>query len=178
MIGLPFKILLSPYLLPLTLFAGGFLWFWTASTPACPTLATDAKIFVLTGDARRIPFALDKLSEHPGRQLYIIGVGGPTLDVRYQHKTEIENESRSTYENAVAIRHIVRRDNLRSIVIITTEDHMNRSLFFIRGQLPQTELIPCPVPLSNMVASRQLERWIEEYIKFIGALVGLTSRKN
>ena len=177
MLTLPFKILFSPYLLPMTLLVGGFLWFRTSVPNACPPLSFNADMFVLTGDPRRIPFALERLGGFPSRRLYIVGVGAPTLDVAHKDQIYFESQSRSTYENAIAIRHIVRRDHLNTIVLITTEDHMRRSLYKVRQQLPDTEIIPCPVPLSNMASSRQLERWVEEYIKFIGALLGLTSRR-
>jgi uncharacterized SAM-binding protein YcdF (DUF218 family) len=171
----PVKILFNPYLLPVLLFAGGFAAF-KLSAPECGIIPDDAHIFVLTGDARRIPFALPMLDGHPRRRLYVIGAGTPTLDTKFAGQMEIENKSKSTFENAVAIRHIVRRELLSDITVITTGDHMNRAVLLIKRQAPMIRVNACPVPLSKMPAAKRLERWLEEYIKFIGTFLGINQK--
>jgi hypothetical protein len=174
MLFIPLKILLSPMVLPVLIFAGGFAVFKTA--PACGPIGDDARMFVLTGDPRRIPFALDKLDGHPDRRLYVIGAGTPVIESRQRPKVKIESASRSTHENAIAIRRISQEEKLASIILITSVDHMTRAAFLVRRQIPGTEVILCPVPLSNMPAPKRLERWITEYIKFIGTIFGIHAR--
>jgi uncharacterized SAM-binding protein YcdF (DUF218 family) len=169
------RVLLIPYVLPLLLFAGGGVVFKLAA-PGCGQIAGDARMFVLTGDPRRIPFAVRMLRDHPHRRLYVIGAGTPAMDSAFAAQIEIESRSKSTYENAIAVKSIARRDSLGSIAVITTADHMNRALFLIRRQLPYVEISVCSVPLDKMPASRRLERWTTEYIKFLGTLLGLEKR--
>jgi uncharacterized SAM-binding protein YcdF (DUF218 family) len=171
----PFKILFSPYLLPLFIVVGGF-GFFKISTPRCPDIPGHASIFVLTGDSRRIPFALHKLDGHPYRRLYVIGAGLRSLDTKFHSQVTIENSSKTTYENALAIKKIARERLLSEIVVVTTVDHTNRALFLIKQQIPYVKVQACPVPLSNMPAQKRLQRWVEEYIKFIGTVFGIAQK--
>ena len=172
--------LLTPSLLIILLFVLGGVWFKATAPVRCPTPATDAKIFVLTGDARRIPFAAKFLNGYPDRHLFIVGVGTHNFssmisdDLRRQ--ITIESESKTTLENAIAIRNIALARNLRHIVLVTTADHMNRSNLLIRRQLPYVKIIACPVPLHGMPATQRLERWTWEYIKYLGTLIGIENR--
>ena len=171
----PFKILFSPYLLPLFIVVGGFAIF-KISTPVCPDIADHASMFVLTGDSRRIPFALEKLDGHPYRRLYVIGAGARSFNTKFHSQVTIENSSKTTYENALAIKKIAREKVLSKIVIITTVDHTNRAVFLMRQQMPYMKVDACPVPLTHMPAQKRLQRWIEEYIKFIGTVFGIAQK--
>jgi len=175
MLFTPLRLLTNPALWPVLLFAAGGLAFRLAA-PGCDRIPDKAYMFVLTGDARRIPFAIDKLAAHPNRRLYVIGAGTPTIDSPYGSQIEIENESKTTYENAIAIKRIAQRKLLTEITVITTEDHINRAAFLIKRQLPYVKINACAVPLTNMAGGRELERWFSEYIKFIGTVIGLESR--
>lgn len=170
-----FKILFNPLLLPAAALVAGFVFFKMAVQP-CGDIAGNANIFVLTGDIRRIPFALKKLEHHPKRKLYIIGAGAPRFDTEFDSQIDVESTSKTTYENAVAIRHIVHKNMMGSIVVITTVDHMNRAMFLIKQQLPYIVVEGCPVPLSHMPAEKRLERWITEYVKFIGTFLGVSQK--
>jgi hypothetical protein len=171
----PIRALFNPYILPALLFVGGFIAFKMV-TPECGLIPDDAQMFVLTGDARRIPFAIQKLENHPHRKLHVIGAGAPKLETEFSARIEIENQSKSTYENAVAINHIARKKLLREIVVITTVDHINRAVFLIKKKAPYVKVIACGVPLTKMPATKQLNRWLEEYIKFLGTLIGITRK--
>ena len=172
---------LTPSLLIILLFILGGVWFKSAAPVRCPTLAADAKIFVLTGDARRIPFATRFLDGYPDRHLFIVGAGtydlSPMISENLRRQITTESESKTTYENAFAIREIANSQNFRRLVLITTADHMNRSNLLIRRQLPDVKIITCPVPLYGMPASKRLERWGWEYIKYLGTLVGIEQKK-
>ncbi|MCL1902174.1 MAG: YdcF family protein [Alphaproteobacteria bacterium] len=173
--------LLKPSLLIILILGLGGIWFKSAAPTRCPTLSSDAKIFVLTGDVRRIPFAIKKLNGFPDRRLYIIGVGTHNFDPFIPDATRrqivIENDSRTTSENAIAIREIAIAQNFKKIVLVTTADHMMRSELLILRQLPDVKITPCPVPLYGMDATRRLERWGYEYLKYLGTLMGIDSKK-
>ncbi len=163
---------LTPSLILLGLFVlGGIIFKWSAPTE-CTSVLKDDSIFVLTGDARRIPFAMKILQSHPDGDLYIIGAGAVASDEILGHAT-IESESKSTYQNAVAIRNIAHRTGLDRLVLVTTEEHMNRALYLTRHELPDTEIIACPVRLTGMPAGKRLERWVVEYIKYIVTHFGI-----
>ena len=139
--------------------------------PRCESLIQNDTIFVLTGDERRIPYALKKLDNLQYGKLYIIGAGANNITDR-PHVT-IETQSKSTYQNSLAIKQIVNYEKLSRIVIITTEDHMNRSLYLLRNVLPTTDIIPCPASLTGMPTPMRTKRWALEYIKYMVTLFGI-----
>ena len=163
---------LTPSLLVLTCFVIGGTVFKSMAPRTCGTILSDDTIFVLTGDMRRIPFAMRQLRKYPNADLYIIGAGeNTTFD--FSKRVTIESDSKSTYQNALAIREIANRTGLDRIVLITTEDHMNRAKYLIQREMPQSEIVTCPVPLSDMPVTKRLERWTVEYIKYIATMFGI-----
>lgn len=164
--------ILRPSFLFLGLFVLGGVAFKLTTPNDCNFIMSSDSIFVLTGDFRRIPFALKQMEKYPDSDLYIIGapdaVGYPNTD-----RAVIESDSKSTYQNAVAIRKIVGRSGLDRIVVITTEDHIRRAKHLIQSELPAVKIVACPVALSEMPPARRLERWGIEYAKYLVTLVGI-----
>lgn len=150
---------------------GGMIFKLSSPLTCGPILPYD-NIFVLTGDARRVPFAIQQTEQYPSARLHIIGVGGHKFDTS-NRKITMETKSKSTYQNALAIRKIVRQHRLNRIVIITTEEHMKRALHLIHHEIPDTELVTCSAPLVGMPAPQRLQRWTVEYIKYIVTLLGI-----
>ncbi len=163
---------LTPSLLLFSCFVLGGMMFKTMAPSRCATILPNDSIFVLTGDIRRIPFAMRQLRQHPNTDLYIIGAGAKG-SYELAQKVTIESKSKSTYQNALAIKEIAKKEGLDRIVIITTEDHMNRAQYLITQELPETEIVTCPVPLTGMPAAKRLERWTIEYIKYIVTMLGI-----
>ncbi len=164
--------ILTPSLLLLGCFILGGMIFKAAAPIRCGEISPNDNIFVLTGDERRIPFAMKKTQEFPNANLYIIGAGfsGHTIDTR---PAIIESKSKSTYQNALAIKEIATRNKLKRLVIITTEDHINRAKYLIKHELPDVNIIACPAILAGMPVGKRLERWTTEYIKYIVTLIGI-----
>ena len=73
----------------------------------------------------------------------------------------------------MAIKDIVKKQKLERIVVVTTEDHMNRSLYLLRNELPETDIVACPASLSGMPTPARVKRWTIEYIKYIVTLFGI-----
>ena len=78
--------------------------FRSSAPRVCGEIFPDDSIFVLTGDERRIPFAMRKLNEYPNIDLYIIGAGATSIAT--ERPAIIESQSKSTYQNALAIKKI------------------------------------------------------------------------
>ena len=164
--------LLTPSFLIFSLFILGGMIFKSTAPVQCGTILPNDSIFVLTGDERRIPFAIQKMHEFPNADLYIIGAGAQgKIDVA--RPAIIESKSKSTYQNALAIREIAQTRDLKRLVIITTEDHMPRAKYLVQSELPSTKIIACPAILTSMSPSKRLERWTTEYIKYIVTMIGI-----
>lgn len=162
----------TPSFLIFALFVMGGMMFKSMTPRVCGTILPDDSIFVLTGDERRIPFAMRQMRKYPDADLYIIGAGAQG-SYETAKKVTVESKSKSTYQNAKAIREITQRTGLDRIVVVTTEDHMNRAQYLIRQELPDIEVVPCPVALIDMPATKRLERWATEYIKYIVTMFGI-----
>lgn len=164
--------ILRPSFLLLGLFVVGGIAFKLTAPNDCEFIMSNDSIFVLTGDYRRIPFAIKQMEKYPDSDLYIIGApdsaGYPNTD-----RAIIESESKSTYQNAVAIRKIVGKSGLDRIVLITTEDHVRRAKYLIQAELPGVKIVTCPVALAEMAPARRLERWVIEYVKYIVTMFGI-----
>lgn len=167
--------LLTPSLLVLSLFIMGGAVFKSTAPTRCSTILPEDNIFVLTGDARRIPFATRQLRKYPRATMYIIGAGG--VSTYKSDRVIIESSSKSTYQNALAIKKIVNEQGLDRIVLVTTVDHFNRAKYLVHTELPNIEIAACPAPLTGMDVGKRLERWATEYIKYIGTLIGIRESK-
>ena len=164
--------LLTPSFVIFCCFIIGGMIFKSVAPIRCGTILPNDSIFVLTGDERRIPFAMRKMREFPTADLYIIGAGAQgKIDIA--RPAIIESESKSTYQNALVIRDIITRRGLKRAVIITTEDHINRAMYLIKNELPMIEIIACPATLAGMPPGKRLERWTTEYIKYIVTMFGI-----
>ena len=152
-------------------FIFGGIMFKSMTPPRCANLLQDDNLFVLTGDVRRIPYATKKLQTLKYGHLYIIGAGATQIpDIEH---VQIESSSKSTYQNALAIKKIVSENNMERIVVVTTEDHMNRALYLLRQEMPETDIISCPASLTGMPTPIRLKRWAVEYLKYIVTLCGI-----
>lgn len=152
-------------------FIFGGIMFKSMTPPRCDNLLQDDNLFVLTGDVRRIPYAVKKLDTLKYGQLYIIGAGATQIpDITH---VQIESLSKSTYQNALAIKKIVNDKKFDRIVVVTTEDHMNRALYLLRHEMPDTDIIACPASLTGMPTPTRLKRWAVEYLKYIVTLCGI-----
>ena len=153
-------------------FIFGGIIFKSMTPPRCGTLQQTDSIFVLTGDVRRIPYALKKLDDLQYGNLYIIGAGAQQNITTKKH-INVETISKSTYQNALAIKNIVKKEKLNRIILVTTEDHMNRALYLMQETLPNTDIIACPASLTGMPTPIRVKRWAIEYIKYIVTLFGI-----
>lgn len=164
---------LTPSFVALGLFVIGGMLFKSYAPHSCGEIMPDDALFVLTGDVRRIPFAMRMVRQYPATDVYVIGAGAADAAADAAHPVLIESESKSTYQNAMAIRKIVDQTGLDRIVLVTTEDHMNRAEYLVRHELPETEIVVCPATLYGMPATKRLERWTTEYIKYLVTLIGI-----
>lgn len=164
--------LFHPSLLLLGLFVIGGIAFKLTTPNDCDFILPNDSIFVLTGDFRRIPFAMRQIDKYPDADLYIIGAG-PESQYKGADRATIESDSKSTYQNALAIRQISEKSGLDRIVLITTEDHIRRAKYLIQSELPKSTIVACPVALSEMPPARRLERWFIEYVKYIATMIGI-----
>ena len=164
--------LLHPSFWLIGIFVVGGIAFKLTRPNDCEFILQNDSIFVLTGDFRRIPFAMKQIDKYPDADLYIIGAD-PESQYKNTDRATIESDSKSTYQNALAIRDIANKSGLDRIVVITTEDHIRRAKYLVQKELPNSTVVACPVALSEMPPARRLERWAIEYVKYLATMIGI-----
>jgi uncharacterized SAM-binding protein YcdF (DUF218 family) len=168
---------------------GGFLWF-VADVPT-EEVSIDRPydgIVVLTGGASRIADAIELLAAGRGKRLLISGVH-PTTSSRELARlspaygrwmtccVDLGHAAINTTGNAIETKQWVTDRGFRSLIVVTSNYHMPRTMAELRRRLPGVALVPFPVVTDKM----RDEAWwsspptakllFSEYLKYIVAQV-------
>ncbi|PBB19348.1 YdcF family protein [Mesorhizobium sp. WSM4313] len=173
----------------LALFAGGFGWFADRvshmTTPANPARA-DA-IIVLTGGQSRLDAAMDLLASGKGERLLISGVHPSATKRQLQAAmggdkqlfsccVDIDRAALDTIGNAEESAKWVENHAYGSIIIVTNNYHMPRSLLEMGRLLHGARLEPYPVVNTNLgnggwlTKPEALRVLLTEYSKYVLSL--------
>jgi uncharacterized SAM-binding protein YcdF (DUF218 family) len=167
----------------------GFAAFVTDLPASAPNAVRADAIVTLTGGEDRLDKAVSLFERGVGRRLLITGVhpfmtkdrlrrlvhGGRRFDCC----ADLGFSATNTHGNAVESAAWVRAHGYRSLVIVTANYHMPRSLAEFSTAMPGIRLIPYPVP--EILSDRNW--WLDpgsmrtlqfEYAKYLGAMA-LTS---
>jgi uncharacterized SAM-binding protein YcdF (DUF218 family) len=120
---------------------------------------TDA-IVVLTGGRGRVEEGITLYRDHRARWLYLVGVD-PSVrksdlfkeqpGKRGGEEVVLEKSSRNTLENALYARDLIARQEIRSLLLITSRYHMKRAVLIFRSILPKDIAVyPYPVDSKNL----------------------------
>lgn len=174
--------------LALAVFAGGFLLFaghvGNLNTPAAPQPA-DA-IIVLTGGSARVDTGVELLMAGKGKRLLISGVNPMARIDDLQRATggdrelfdccvDIDHAALDTIGNAEESARWVVENAFASVILVTNNYHMPRSLMEMRRYVGDLDLQPYPVVAGRLDHGEWLRRpaalrvLFTEYVKFIGA---------
>lgn len=170
--------------------AGGFIQF-TADLPRAPAGSSSAAgaqadaIVVLTGGRDRIGEALRLLDAGRGARLLISGVNRDVsrealaatyadASARFDCCVDLGFEARTTLGNANETAQWARDKGYASLIVVTSNYHMPRSLHLLDAAMPDVTLIAHPVERNggsvwtNLAVARIL---VSEYAKYVVTLV-------
>ena len=145
-------------------------------------------IVVLTGAAARIPDAIELLATDHGKRLLISGVHRDTRAREIARLTpvyskyftcciDLDRSALNTFGNALEAKRWARQHNFNSLIVVTSNWHMQRAMAELEHQLPDVTLISYPVISpklkddpwwSNLDTARLL---FAEYLKYLFALL-------
>lgn len=131
-------------------------------------------VVVLTGDrGKRIEKGYELIDNTKFNKLFISGVSGSMkvlqkiLDFDEQKVEcciEVGYKSKNTLQNAIETNFWASKNNFKSIILITTDLHMQRALFLFH-QITDLNIIPYAIEYKN--TSIPLEKLVIEYAKYI-----------
>ncbi|MBB1249622.1 MULTISPECIES: YdcF family protein [unclassified Rhizobium] len=165
-------------------FGVGFLVFYAQVAALAPIDNPKADAIVaLTGGYQRIDQAVQLLAQGAGRRLLISGVN-PATSVRhirsftnsreeiFQCCVDIGYDARNTEGNASETVQWIRAHRYKTVILVTNNYHMPRSLAEIRRLDHDTEFMPYPVEkrltLSDIAANPLMLRTLaSEYVKYL-----------
>ncbi len=182
-------------LMLLAVYFAGFVAF-VSTLPSGPAGAVHGDgIVVLTGSKERLDAAVALFEHGVGKRLLISGVhpfitkeqlkrvlhGGRRFDCC----VDLGFAATNTHGNASEAAHWARAHHYRSLVVVTANYHMPRSIIEFHAALPGVRLVPYPVVEENLdgwdwwLDSHALRTLHVEYAKYLGslALTTLFSRR-
>jgi len=138
-------------------------------------------IVVLTGGNDRIKEAIRLLEENNAPRLFISGVDGNVTGFHLlkevapeiQEKIELGHWAKTTRMNAIETAEWVQKNNIHSIILVTSFYHIPRSLLEVKRALPDLRISPFAVfPKSfgestNWLHTRYAWQLFLEYHKFL-----------
>ncbi|MGI9388068.1 MAG: YdcF family protein [Methyloligellaceae bacterium] len=144
-------------------------------------------IVVLTGAQSRIAEALTLLAAGKGQRLLITGVYpatkrkalkkiAPKHGPLFECCIDIDHIALNTIGNAKAVRDWATAKDFRSVIVVTSDYHMPRSLVELRRALPSLKLVAYPVTHDSLrvnawwTHSGTTRLLISEYMKLIPAV--------
>lgn len=183
------RLLFDAVLLVFVMFVIGFLIFVRGieRSQSNPGASADG-IVVLTGGTARIDEAMKLLAQGRAKRLLISGVyRGTTIEALKEISTgedrlfdccvDIDKEALNTIDNATETAQWAARNHYGSLIVVTSNYHMPRTLAELGRVMPSVRLVPYAVVAENKV---RVERWwsypgttkllLREYVKFLPAL--------
>jgi uncharacterized SAM-binding protein YcdF (DUF218 family) len=166
--------------------AAGLVWYIRlVDQPVQPVPVADG-IVALTGGAGRVETALRLLAQGRAEKLLLSGIGGRAEfsefasragieDGRLESRVTLGRDAHSTYGNAVETAAWVRRERIRSLIVVTAAYHMPRALIEFRAAMPDVVFYPVPVTPPGFEGLRRLRLMAEEFTKYLAAKVGLSA---
>jgi uncharacterized SAM-binding protein YcdF (DUF218 family) len=178
------RTLLAGITLMTAVLVAGFIYFLNMiERVERPPTKADA-IVALTGGSQRIGDAVSLLASQHGRRLLISGVNekagreeilraNPELRPYLDCCVDLDYRARNTIGNAIETRRWARTNGFRSLIVVTSNYHMPRSLMELSHAFPQLQLVPFAV----ITDPANIDRWwrdpqiarllVVEYLKYL-----------
>jgi len=182
-------------ILAIALIFGGFLRFADSVTTLKPPLDPRADaIVVLTGGYQRIDQAVELLQKGAGKRLLISGVHPTTTPKQIRRMTQASPElftccvdvgydALDTIGNAQEASNWIHQRGYKSVLVVTNNYHMPRSLAELALAMPRVTLLPFAVTPRRFPE----EAWwlhtattrvlLSEYLKYLPAIGRLTAQR-
>ncbi len=135
-------------------------------TPPDPVPQADGIVALTGGSDARIQEAMDLLQAGKGRRVLVSGVNRQVTRAQlkkianppeglYECCVDLGFDAKNTLGNAQEIAAWARAKSFKSLIVVTSDYHMSRSLLEIHGAVPEAKLIAYPI----VTPSLDTHRW-------------------
>jgi uncharacterized SAM-binding protein YcdF (DUF218 family) len=157
------------------------------STPPAEPQAADGIVVLTGGSAKRLAAATTLLEAEKGQRLLVSGVNRQVTPEELRLVTKAAErlfrccvdmgfQAADTVGNARETAAWTRQHHFKSLIVVTADYHMPRSLLEIRAVAPGVKLTPYPVVTGEVNAhgwwrdNRNARRMVMEYCKYLAIL--------
>jgi uncharacterized SAM-binding protein YcdF (DUF218 family) len=148
--------LLTAAMLAFALGFWGFAQSVNAAAPPDPFPEADAIVALTGGSRQRLTTGMDLLAQGHGRRLLISGVNAKVTDEEiakllaggdqlFKCCVDVGRQAEDTLGNAAETAAWVQRNGFETVIVVTDNYHMPRSLSELRVAMPTAKLVPYPV---------------------------------
>ncbi len=167
-------------------YLAGFAFFVATLPREEPQAPRADGIVALTGGDARLDTAVNLLEKGAAKRLLITGVNGVATKAvlkklghggkRFDCCADLGYAAEDTHGNALEAAVWAERHRYRSLIVVTANYHMPRSMMEFGTAMPSVKLIAYPVepsgsPFSWLHSAASLHLLHGEYLKYLGALV-------
>jgi Uncharacterized conserved protein len=141
-------------------------------------------IVTMTGAAQRIDESLQLLAQGQGKRMLISGVNeqttrdeimrlNPTRASLFSCCVDLDYMARNTIGNAIQTKHWANQNGFKSLIIVTSNYHMPRTLVELQHVMPQIRKIPFAVSAGSIETDEWwrngtvLRMLVSEYTKYL-----------
>jgi uncharacterized SAM-binding protein YcdF (DUF218 family) len=182
------RLLLGLCVVTLVLYAIGFSVFViNLPVPRLGAAASADAIVALTGQGSRLAPAVTLLEHGNGQRLLITGVN--TINSKHDLKlllhggdafdccADLGFAALDTRGNAAEAARWARAHHYGSLIVVTANYHMPRSLVEFGAEMPEVALVPYPVPTDpqRMFSWDNAKRLNGEYLKYLASLLRVSA---
>jgi uncharacterized SAM-binding protein YcdF (DUF218 family) len=184
------RIVVAILLLLIAAWVFGLFWFvgQIPKADAGPPAASADAVVVLTGGSGRLEAGLDLLARRKAQKLFVSGVYQGVdvkalLDIAQESPSEVEQKITLGYRaddtagNAMETADWMRQNGFTSMLLVTANYHLPRSLLEFHGAMPGIRIVPSPA-FPERFKLRHWWAWpgsaaliVSEYNKYIVAVV-------
>jgi uncharacterized SAM-binding protein YcdF (DUF218 family) len=157
----------------LMLFFLGFFWFLFQINKQNESLKRSDAVVVLTGSRGRINLGLSLIKMGFGKKIFISGMHNKTspkfMKNFWNSDVELGYKSYNTISNAKEVKEWTDQENIRSIILVTSNLHMPRSLMLFKKIVKNIDIQTHSFfPKKNSLLAK-----FREYLKFIATYITL-----
>jgi uncharacterized SAM-binding protein YcdF (DUF218 family) len=135
----------------------------------CPNTTSPQVLFVLGGDTQREIFAAEVAAQNPDLPVWVTGGSNPEFaEYMFENhgisldRVNLDYRAVDTVTNFTTLVNDLERDNIKSVYLVTSSDHMRRALWIGRIVLGSRGIRIQPLPVATEQPPEPLSKTVRD----------------